>query len=315
VNGYLELPGGWRRAGSRGPWPFTTGESFEGPGGERVEWGSRAHRKGAPSSMIRCQLGRREWWMAGLFSIGALCFAVGGIASQWSIGVSGHATARIFFAGSIFFTSAAYLQYSEAVNAERGLAQPHQRPAWRAASWEPKRIDWWATLIQLIGTVLFNLSTGLALGNRLSPGQTDVRVWAPDIFGSIAFLLSSQLAFAEVCHRWFCLRRRTLSWWVVAVNLAGSVAFGVSAVSSLVMPGSGQAVNLALANGGTWVGAVMFLLGAVLLVPETSAHRRRRERRRAQAVRLRPGEDPSDDRARAAAARRTSRSVATPSSR
>jgi hypothetical protein len=280
VSGYLELPNGWRRTGTRGPWPFTTGESFEAPGGEVVQWESRAHRKGAVSSTIWWQPGRREWWMALLFSIGSLCFALGGVASQWAIGISVHAVGRVFFVGSIFFTSAAYLQYNEAVNAERGLVQPHRRPAWRPASWEPRRIDWWATLIQLIGTVLFNISTGLALGNHLSPRQADVRVWAPDIFGSIAFLLSSQLAFAEACHRWFCLRARTLPWWVVAVNLGGSVAFGVSAVTSLVMPSSGQPVSLALSNGGTYVGAVLFLIGAVLLVPESSGHRSRRARQR-----------------------------------
>ena len=50
---------------------------------------------------------RRDWWMAVLFVIGALCFTVGGIASQWIttarswIGVT-------FLVGSLFFTSAAY---------------------------------------------------------------------------------------------------------------------------------------------------------------------------------------------------------------
>lgn len=34
---------------------------------------------------------------------------------------------------------------------------------------------------------------------------------------------------AEVCHRWFCVKRRSLSWRIVAINLLGSIAFGVSA--------------------------------------------------------------------------------------
>lgn len=273
MSGYLELPDGWRRVHAKGPWPFTTSEVLRGPGGEEVRWESRPHRKGSHHGSVWWQPGRREWWMALLFSIGALCFALGGVASQWTIGISARTAGEIFFVGSIFFTSAAYLQYSEAVNAERGLPDPHRRPSWRPASWEPRRIDWWATLIQLVGTILFNVSTFLALERHLTAGQTDVRVWAPDIFGSVAFLISSQLAFAEVCHRWFCLRSRTLPWGVVFVNLAGSVAFGVSALASLVVPGSGQPVSAAFSNAGTYVGGVLFLLGAVLLVPETAGHR------------------------------------------
>ena len=47
----------------------------------------------------------------------------------------------------------------------------------------------------------------------------------------------------------------------------GSVAFGVSAVASYVTS-SGQLLSVALTNLGTFVGAVCFLIGAVLLLPE-----------------------------------------------
>ncbi len=51
------------------------------------------------------------------------------------------------------------------------------------------------------------------------------------------------------------------------MNLVGSVAFGVSAIASYVTS-SGQLLSLALTNLGTFVGAVCFLIGAVLLLPE-----------------------------------------------
>ncbi len=51
------------------------------------------------------------------------------------------------------------------------------------------------------------------------------------------------------------------------LNLVGSVAFGVSAIASYVKP-NGQLVSLALTNLGTFVGAICFLVGAVLLLPE-----------------------------------------------
>jgi hypothetical protein len=51
------------------------------------------------------------------------------------------------------------------------------------------------------------------------------------------------------------------------LNLVGSVAFGISAVASYVKP-NGQLISLALTNLGTFVGALCFLAGGVLLLPE-----------------------------------------------
>ena len=182
-----------------------------------------------------------------------------------------------FFVGSLFFTSAAYLQYAEAVNAERGLGPRTHPPRWRPASWEPKRIDWLATVVQLIGTLLFDISTFAALHHNLTTRQTNARVWAPDAFGSIAFLISSELAFAEVCHRWLSFRNRTLGWRIVALNLLGSIAFGASAIASLVEPSSGEPVSARIANAGTSVGGLCFLIGALLLMPEAAKEQRAAE--------------------------------------
>ncbi len=284
MSGYVELPEGWTRISASGPGPFVTSEVIREPDGTEHRWESRNHRKrrqrrGAGSSVdgrperIWWRPHSRSWWMAVLFVIGSLCFTAGGIASQWastprpSIGVT-------FFVGSLFFTSAAYLQYSEAVNAGRGIGPLERRARWRPASWEPKRIDWLATLVQLIGTLLFNLSTFAAMHTDLTTRQTNARVWAPDAFGSIAFLIASELAFAEVCHRWICWRRRTLPWKIVALNLLGSVAFGASAIASLLEPSSGEPVSARIANAGTSLGGVCFLIGALLLMPEAAAEER-----------------------------------------
>jgi hypothetical protein len=92
-------------------------------------------------------------------------------------------------------------------------------------------------------------------------------VWRPDALGSVCFLVSSWLSWAEECHGPFAWRPSSISWWITLLNLVGSVAFGVSAVASYVEP-NGQLVSLALTNLGTFVGAVCFLVGAVLLLPE-----------------------------------------------
>lgn len=52
------------------------------------------------------------------------------------------------------------------------------------------------------------------------------------------------------------------------LNLAGSVAFGVSAVAAYVNPVTGQARNTDLSYLGTLVGAMCFFVGALLLLPE-----------------------------------------------
>ena len=295
MKGYLELPKGWERVGTEGPKPFVTAELLRRPDGSVVRWESRSHRKGAPGRRRPAGLEsvwwrphRRSWWMAVLFAIGSICFAVGGVEAQWSL-TSASVTGVTFFVGSIFFTSAAYLQYSETVNVDHAVGERKHR--WLPASWEPGRIDWLASLIQLIGTVLFNISTFAAMNTDLTTHQINARVWGPDAFGSIAFLVSSELAYAEVCHRWVCFRNRTLSWKVVALNLLGSIFFGISAVASLVEPATGHPVSAVISNAGTSLGGVCFLAGALLLMPESA--RAERTAQSAPAAAGRPAPTPS----------------------
>ncbi len=282
--GYLELPEGWERVSSDGPGWFVTREVLRRPDGTLVRWSSSAHRKSSAGTAaadaseatrhrVWWRPHERGWWMALLFAVGSLCFAAGGIASQWGSS-SRPAIGLTFFVGSLFFTSAAYLQYAEAVNVERRADLPRRRPRWRPASWEPRRIDWLAALVQLVGTVLFNVSTFTAMNHNLSTHQINARVWAPDAFGSIAFLVASGLAFAECCHRWVCVHCRGLSWWIVALNLLGSIAFGVSAVASYTEPSGGEAVSARITNAGTSLGAICFLMGALLLMPEAARAQR-----------------------------------------
>ena len=129
------------------------------------------------------------------------------------------------------------------------------------------RIDWWATGIQLLGTLWFNRTTLSALLVGLGASSNHHPIWRPDALGSICFLVSSWLAWVEECHGPFAWRPARLSWWITTLNLVGSVAFGVSAIASYVTS-SGQLLSVALTNLGTFVGAICFLVGALLLLPE-----------------------------------------------
>jgi hypothetical protein len=51
------------------------------------------------------------------------------------------------------------------------------------------------------------------------------------------------------------------------INMAGSVFFMASALGSYVLPSTGDLIDVPLAVGGTLLGALCFLLGAVLILP------------------------------------------------
>jgi hypothetical protein len=192
--------------------------------------------------------------MGVLFAIGASCFALGALPGY--VGAVGdHADGVTFFVGSLFFTTAGYLQYRESGDG-------------RAFCWHPRRAEWVAATVQLAGTLCFNASTFHALEQSLSADAVNDLVWRPDVYGSICFLVASSIAWYCVARRWWTWRPRALAWWIAGLNLIGSIAFGVSAVASKVVPETDQVRNVTLMNLGTFVGALGFLIAAVLLLPE-----------------------------------------------
>jgi hypothetical protein len=238
------------------------------PDGLVVRWESRRHRKHLSAAPVEGSTWwaprARAWWIAVLFAVGSLLFVLGALPGYASA-VGARWDAVTFFAGSLFFTSAAFLTYREAVDA----APPGQNPQHRRFFvYQPRRIDWWATAVQLVGTLYFNVSTAVAVQVDLSVQTADQHVWRPDAIGSICFLVASALAWVEVCHGWVAWRPRAWSWWITLVNLLGSVAFGVSAVAAYVIPATGELRDAERANLGTLVGAACFLVGALLLLPE-----------------------------------------------
>jgi hypothetical protein len=200
-----------------------------------------------------------DWFMAMGFAVGSLCFALGAIPGYARL-VGPGPDAITYFIGSIFFTTAGYLQFFECINAGRG---PGERRRFGAV--QPGRIDWWATAIQFLGTLFFNISTFDATRTGLSAHGSNVYVWAPDVLGSICFLVSGGIAYAAVRRQ-----GRALTWWIGVVNLAGCVAFGISAVAGYVVHSTGDALDLAAANSWTSLGALCFLVGSVLLLPASS---------------------------------------------
>src|SRR5271167_2880652 len=107
-----------------------------------------------------------------------LAFALGAFPAYADAAGTGYDNLT-YFVGSLFFTSAAFLQYCQVVSTPGRRRAAHPRLS------QPDRIDWWASAIQLVGTLFFNLSTGRALSTGLA-GPTNINhtVWRPDALGS-----------------------------------------------------------------------------------------------------------------------------------
>jgi len=232
-----------------GPRPFITRIRYRTEDGALVDWSARRWRKAD-----EYQHGL-TWWIGLLFVIGSACFLIGPVpAYEDAVGLT--ATNATFFVGSIFFTTASYLSYMQVV---RGAGR-------RWVGWTPQLMGFWATLVQLVGTVFFNVTTLAGLLSVTRPAAEQY-VWRPDALGSVCFLVASGIAFSEAGHRWFSWRPGKRDWHITALNLWGSVFFGISAIGA--WPDSdGQMLNATWANAGTFLGAACFLVASWLMMPE-----------------------------------------------
>jgi hypothetical protein len=204
-----------------------------------------------------------------LFGIGSICFALGSFPPYFE-DVDGAIVASTFFIGSIFFTSASYIQFHETLR-----APGHERRPWwhRLFGLRPTSPDWWSAVVQFVGTLLFNISTFAATRADFSVEHARRLIWAPDVGGSICFLIASVLACQVAGTGRTHLPDGPMSWWISLINLAGSIAFGIAAIASRYLVTTDQIANIRLVNVGTGLGALCFLAGAVLL-PVQSARSR-----------------------------------------
>ena len=267
-----------------GPWPFITRRVFRHADGRRHTWLSRTHRKQLDGGAVAGQLrgvwnclwapGQLNWWIGTVFALGALLFAAGCVLSlvpslPTSLGLSPGQVNGVFFAGSIPFTTAAYLQLYQAANAPGLDPMSVQSPARRRLfGWNPGNIGWLSCALQFPGTVLFNFNTFDATIPGLDWFQQELEIWLPNIVGSILFLASGYLAFVETCHKHLAWRPRELSWWVTFFNLLGCIGFMVAAVFAIVIPGDANTAGVTLSLAFTLQGALCFFVGSLLMLPE-----------------------------------------------
>lgn len=179
-----------------------------------------------------------------LFAVGSTLFATA-TAPGFAEAAGESAANALCFVGSWFFTTAAWIQL--------------------VRSGPEGSIGWLSAATQFGGTVLFNVSTGSAVWAHQVVAERRL-VWAPDAAGSTAFLVSGVLAVVAV--GWWA--PKSVDWRASWINLIGCLAFGLSALAAFVTR-AGVIIDERIANLGTFVGALCFLLAALLVLPRKRA--------------------------------------------
>lgn len=270
------------------------------PEGDVLQWTSRGQRKGgAPVRRAHAAVKpttattRRRppvfgvaprsltWWIAVVFTVGSLFFVAGALGAV--TGPTRWWPNLLYFVGSLLFTAGAGLQLGEALRAGRDVVRAPSAPRPRLRHWFllPGRLDWNATVIQLTGTVLFNVNCFYGMYMSLTYDQEDVRVWVPSTVASLLFVTASHLAFVEAEGAWLAWRPRELEWWITAGSLLGSLGFLVSSVAGFFLGGDlsaavtgllgphGETLWLEYAVDGVLLaGSLWFLVGTYLMIPE-----------------------------------------------
>ena len=185
-----------------------------------------------------------------LFVIGSLCFATGTAPGFSALAGAGAANVACFI-GSWFFTGAAWVQLVR--SGPEGSA------------------EWLSAATQFAGTVLFNVSTGTSVWAHAVLAERRL-VWAPDAVGSFAFLVSAALGVVAVSAQVGSWVPRSRDWQAQWVNVIGCLAFAASAVGAFVYK-TGTAADEALANVGTFLGALCFMAAALLVLPRGQSAR------------------------------------------
>lgn len=191
-----------------------------------------------------------------LFMIGGSLFAIGSAASIWGFAGSGF-TNWTCFIGAWFFTTAGLFQVVLSGDMTVPVNYGHGKAL---------RAEWLAASTQSFGTLLFNVSTTAALtAHSISAEQK--YVWNPDAGGSIAFLVSATFVYVAFFRSEHTLwKPHSVDWWSAHINMIGCLAFGISAVGAFILS-NGNTADATLANWGTFIGALCFVIASAIVIP------------------------------------------------
>lgn len=289
-------PADWEKVESGGATPFEESQAlYRLPDGSEYVWEARRHRKrrgpqkatrraaavaerapeaGSENPWLEFYAPHRlAWWVAVNFIAGSALFTLGASGASFPefFAGAGSLIADVsYFAGALLFTIGIYLQVLEGLNSSDyiGLERPYDRRSFVWFAWRPRRLEFVAPFILLIGSLFFNAETSLALGSAFGWLSLPVLVGLTSLVGAVGFVVSTYLQLVEVCHSYFGLRPHEISWWVAALNLAGSVGFLVGSAFGFDVPGLSSPEESLITQVSFLIGSILFLAGSYLLLPE-----------------------------------------------
>jgi hypothetical protein len=294
----FSAPDEWEKRESGGVAGFEDSRAiYRLPDGSEYVWESRRHRKGlglrthsgraarlqdrAPEAGSRNPwLGgfaphRISWWVAVVFIAGSVLFTLGAVASLFT-SFFGEETAKLvadisYFAGAALFTGGVYLQLLESINCRDYIGmKPARRTSreFKLFAWQPRRLEFMAPFLLLIGAVAFNVETTLALLSTFGLVSLAMLISVSSLLGAILFLVPSYMQIIEVCHRYICWKPRSFSWWVTVFFTVGSAGFVLGSITGFGIPGLSSPTESEITKWSFLEGSVCFLAGSYLLLPE-----------------------------------------------
>lgn len=225
---HIDFPEDWKLIERDGVGPFTTRTVHRLPDGSKHIWTSRRQRKRRGSWLVSdgkerstdtsnsrenpwlalWAPGRITWWVAVSFVLGSVLFIVGSGASLLKESLGENLATVIadwsYFIGATLFTGAIYLQILETINTDSHPSRARRRldESFRWFAWQPDRLSFMAVFILLIGSLLLNFETSVALLGISGKSGISWLLSAPSFLGAVLFVVSTYMQVVETCHRY-----------------------------------------------------------------------------------------------------------------
>lgn len=230
---------------------------------------------------------RVAWWVAQVFVVGSVFFVLGAAGSlvpeQFP---SDHAMSvfaeSCYFVGATLYTAGIYAQLLERINADESVRPDLATTAVRRLRWFAVETDlgFLVPFVLLLGSLVFNYETVFSLGSSLDllPARW---LWESSMLGSLLFLASAVLQFANSGRAWWSFDPREASSWISLLFVLGSIGFIIGSLPGLGSPGlptNETGPGALTVKVGFLIGGLAYLVGSYLMVPEMFAALRAKSR-------------------------------------
>jgi hypothetical protein len=188
-----------------------------------------------------------------------------------------------YFLGATLYTAGIYAQLLERINADESVRPDRSAAALKRFQWFAVRADlgFLVPFALLLGSLVFNYETVFSLGSSVGL-LPPLWLWESSMLGSLLFLVSAALQFADSGDRCWDFDRREPSCWVALLFVVGSIGFIIGSLPGLGAPGlptNETGPGALIVKVGFLIGGLAYLTGSFLMVPEMFATLREQSRR------------------------------------